>query len=137
MWKKKIIIIGGLGYIGTELCKIYSGESRFNEIIVIDKNFVSERVHQLKDWNIKFFQGDILDYNFLKKILDGTNIIHHLAGITDVAYTKSESTNEQDKNIRINNPLNIKTIFLWYSAPTIWHQHVRSCHFFKNTQFFF
>ena len=23
--KKKIIITGGLGYIGTELCKLYSG----------------------------------------------------------------------------------------------------------------
>ena len=23
---KKIVITGGLGYIGTELCKIYSGE---------------------------------------------------------------------------------------------------------------
>ena len=32
--KKNIIITGGLGYIGTELCKIYSGESwnYFNEI---------------------------------------------------------------------------------------------------------
>ena len=25
--KKKIIITGGLGYIGTELCKLYSGVS--------------------------------------------------------------------------------------------------------------
>ena len=25
--KKKIIITGGLGYIGSELCKIYSGVS--------------------------------------------------------------------------------------------------------------
>ena len=34
--KKKIIITGGLGYIGTELCKLYSGVSWNNEIIVID-----------------------------------------------------------------------------------------------------
>ena len=25
---KKIVITGGLGYIGMELCKVYSGESR-------------------------------------------------------------------------------------------------------------
>ena len=37
----KILITGGLGYIGTELCEIYSGESRFKEITVIDKRFVS------------------------------------------------------------------------------------------------
>ena len=48
---KKIVIIGGLGYLGTELCKIYSGESWRNKIIVLDSNFLSERVNQLKNWN--------------------------------------------------------------------------------------
>ena len=32
---KKIIITGGLGYIGTELCKIYSGYSWNDKIIVL------------------------------------------------------------------------------------------------------
>jgi len=36
----KILITGGLGYIGTELCEIYSGESRFKEITVVDKRFI-------------------------------------------------------------------------------------------------
>ena len=40
---KKIIITGGLGYIGSELCKIYSGESWNNQIIVIDNKFSSEK----------------------------------------------------------------------------------------------
>ena len=44
---KKIIITGGLGYIGTELCKIYSGYSWNDQIIVIDNRFISERVNQL------------------------------------------------------------------------------------------
>ena len=39
---KKIVIIGGLGYLGTELCKIYSGESWSNKIIAIDSRFISE-----------------------------------------------------------------------------------------------
>ena len=34
---KKIIITGGLGYIGTELCKIYSGYSCNDKITVVDK----------------------------------------------------------------------------------------------------
>ena len=33
---KKIVITGGLGYIGSELCKIYSGEARFKKIVVTD-----------------------------------------------------------------------------------------------------
>ncbi len=93
---KKIVITGGLGYIGTELCKIYSGESWKNSIIVIDKNFFSERVNQLTKWNIKFFQGDILDKKFINEHLKDADIVHHLAGITDVAYVKKDENKERD-----------------------------------------
>ena len=89
--KKKIVITGGLGYLGTELCKLYSGTSWYDDIIVVDKRFVSERVAQLRSWNIKFDQGDILDLFFLKKYINPADIVIHLAGITDVAYVKKES----------------------------------------------
>ena len=45
---KKIVITGGLGYIGTELCKIYSGYSWNDHITVIDNGFISERVNQIR-----------------------------------------------------------------------------------------
>ena len=70
---KKIIITGGLGYIGTELCKIYSGVSWHHKITVIDNRFISERVNQIRNWNMEFIQGDILD----KKIVQNyyTNVL--------------------------------------------------------------
>ena len=98
--KKKIIITGGLGYIGTELCKLYSGVSWHHKIIVLDNRFISERVSQIRNWNMEFIQGDILDTKLIKKICQDADVIHHLAGVTAVPRTKSESTNEQDKNIR-------------------------------------
>ena len=95
---KKIVIVGALGYLGSELCKLYSGESWFNNIVAIDSRFVSKRVNQLKEWNIKFYQGQILDKDFLKKHLYRCRcIVHHLAGVTDVAYVKKESNSEQDE----------------------------------------
>ena len=98
--QKKIIIIGALGYLGTELCKLYSGESWHHDVIAIDNRFVSKRINQLKDWNIKFHQGEILDKVFLEKHLSNADIVHHLAGVTDVAYVKKESNSEQDEKIR-------------------------------------
>ena len=95
---KKIVITGALGYIGMELCKIYSGESWHNEVVAIDKDF-SERVSQLTKWNIKF-SGDILDKNFLKDHISDCDVIHHLAGITNVAYVKSDK-NPRDKGIDV------------------------------------
>lgn len=98
--KKQILITGGLGYIGYELCKIYSGSSWYEKIIVIDKNFFSERVKQLTDWNIEFHQGDILDYDFINKFIPNADVIHHLAGITNVAYVKSDQNLERDNLIK-------------------------------------
>ena len=97
---KKIVIVGALGYLGTELCKIYSGESWFNKIVALDSRFVSARVNQFKDWNIEFFQGQILEVDFLKKHLKDADVVHHLAGVTDVAYVKKESSSELDEKIR-------------------------------------
>ena len=97
---KKIIITGGLGYIGTELCKLYSGVSWHHKIIVIDNRFISERVSQIRNWNMEFVQGDILDKDLVKKYFADADVVHHLAGITDVPRTKSESLLAQDEKIK-------------------------------------
>ncbi len=98
--KKKIIITGGLGYIGTELCKLYSGVSWYHQIVVIDNRFISERVNQIRNWNMKFIQGDILDKDVIKKYCEDADVVHHLAGITDVPRTKSEALISQDEKIK-------------------------------------
>ena len=97
---KKIVITGGLGYIGTELCKIYSGISWNNELLVIDNKFISERVNQLRNWEINFIHGDILDQNLIKKYLSDCDVVHHLAGITEVPRTAKEA--DKEKNNKIN-----------------------------------
>ena len=97
---KKIVITGGLGYIGTELCKIYSGYSWNDQITVIDSRFVSERVNQLRNWNINFIQGDILDKELINRYCHDADIVHHLAGVTDVPRVKSESNKEHDEKIK-------------------------------------
>ena len=93
----KILITGGLGYIGTELCEIYSGESRFKEITVVDKRFISERVSQLTNWGINFIQGDILDKDLITDLVKNSDVVIHLAGITDVAYVKSEAAQNENE----------------------------------------
>ena len=96
---KNIIITGGLGYIGTELCKIYSGVSWNHKITVIDNRFISERVNQLRNWNINFVHGDILDKGLINKYCKDADIVHHLAGITDVPRVKKDSNDSIDNQI--------------------------------------
>jgi nucleoside-diphosphate-sugar epimerase len=97
---KKIVIIGGLGYIGTELSRLYSGFSWEYEIVVIDKRFISRRINELKNWKIKFIQGDILNIDEIKTEIQNAHIVHHLAGITDVAYVQKDSNKIQDDLIK-------------------------------------
>ena len=97
--KKKIIITGGLGYIGTELCKLYSGLSWYHDILVIDNRFISERVNQLRNWNMNFLQGDILDKEMVVKYFKDADVVHHLAGITNVPRTQSEVVKSHDEKI--------------------------------------
>ena len=96
---KKIVITGGIGYIGTELCKIYSGESRNNQITVIDNRFISERVNQLRNWNMNFVHADIRNAEVVREYLKDADIVHHLAGITDVARIEEEQNSERDKEM--------------------------------------
>ena len=100
MTLKKIIITGGLGYIGMELSKIYSGKSKHYDVTIIDNRFYSERVSQLKRWGLKFSQIDINDQELIKKTLENADIIYHLAGVTDVATTKEDKNIERDKQVK-------------------------------------
>ena len=97
---KKIVITGGLGYIGMELCKIYSGKARKYQIKVIDKNFYSSRVSQLKRWGIGFTQVDILDSVHLSYEISDADIIFHLAGVTNVGTTSEDINISRDKKVR-------------------------------------
>ena len=48
---------------------------------------------------MNFVHGDILDKDLIKKYCEKADVVHHLAGITDVPRVKSESNNDQDKKI--------------------------------------
>tara|TARA_B100000965_G_scaffold68852_1_gene54211 strand:+ start:2319 stop:4862 length:2544 start_codon:yes stop_codon:yes gene_type:complete len=96
---KKIVITGGLGYIGMELCKVYSGETRNASITVLDRSFYSSRIRQLRRWGIDFKQVDILNENSLKEEIKDADIIYHLTEITDVGTTIKDKDPNRDKQI--------------------------------------
>ena len=96
----KIVITGGLGYIGTQLSKLYIEENLSHDVHIVDRRFLPERVKELKSWGFKYHQSDLLNQDFLSDLLKDADVVYHLGGITDVAYVKSESNDEQDREIR-------------------------------------
>lgn len=77
-----ILITGGAGYIGTGLIAALSSKNVTDKIIVYDN--LSRGNYSLflgNTWNtkIEFIQGDILDNRSLKKAMEGTDVVYHLA----------------------------------------------------------
>ena len=74
--KNRILVIGGAGYIGSHVQKQLLEEGF--DVIVYD-NLSSGDIINILD-NTKFIEGDILDYDHLKKVMsDNIDGVVHLA----------------------------------------------------------
>lgn len=90
----KILITGGLGFIGTNLVS-YLKKLNY-EIVVLDDESLGKRSHVQEP--IQFFKGDICDRPLVEKALEGVDAVVHLAAHTRVV----ESTQCPDYNFEVN-----------------------------------
>jgi len=81
----KILVTGGAGFVGFHLTQLLSKQN--NEITILDNlsNVSKEKLKPLLDEGVNFIEGNILDFNLLKKILNEKfDLVIHLAAKTDV-----------------------------------------------------
>lgn len=90
----KVLILGGAGYIGAEL--IAKLPDSIEKIIVYDnlsrKNFnFFLGVQKLRNKNIDFIQGDILDSRKLSKAIEKSSVVVHLAAKVTTPFANQHS----------------------------------------------
>jgi UDP-glucose 4-epimerase len=105
MRKKKIIITGGAGFIGSNLAEKMSNG---NEVIILDDLSTGkfENVAEIVDkGNIRFIEGNILNSDLLVKLLNGVDIVFHEAAITSV--TRSFENPHYTSDVNIMGTLNV------------------------------
>lgn len=88
----KILILGGLGYVGSALCELYA-ERPQDEVLVVDNRFVPERVAGFPA-HFRFLQGDINDLELMARLTAKADIVHFLA-----AQVEAESSAERSEAV--------------------------------------
>ena len=79
----KVLITGGAGYIGTELVMKLNECTDVSEIVVYDnlwKNNYNLFLHsKIKKGKVTFVKGELLDSRKLETVLQGVDVVYHLA----------------------------------------------------------
>ena len=86
----KILVTGGAGYIGTELVGALAQQDAVSEVVVYDnlsrRNYNLFLAERLTPGKIRFVRGDILDTRRLRKVLDGVDVVFHLAALVTTPF---------------------------------------------------
>ena len=83
----KILITGGVGYIGTELVKVLNQDDNVSQIIVYDNlwkdNYNLFTLSGVANGKVQFIKAELLDSRQLSKALQGVDVVYHLAAHVD------------------------------------------------------
>ncbi len=98
----KVVVTGGAGYIGAELCARLAKDERVDELVVYD---LLDRGHyglftgpKLGPAKVRLVQADVLDSRRLLQELRGSDLVYHLAAkvttpFADAGHSQFEQVN--------------------------------------------
>lgn len=77
----KILVVGATGFLGMEICRQLTANHK-NVFGLVRKTAAEDRTKALKQWGVKFIEGDLKDRASLKKALQGIDIVISTASST-------------------------------------------------------
>ncbi|WP_430399264.1 SDR family oxidoreductase [Flavobacterium sp.] len=96
---KKILITGGAGFIGSNLCNYFV---EYNEVVCLD-NFATGHFHNIahlmNNKNFKLIEGDIRDYKTCEDAVKGTDYVLHQAALGSVPRSINEPLISNEVNV--------------------------------------
>ncbi len=94
---KNVLITGGAGFIGVNLCA-HLAEHGGYDVTVLDNETLGDRRH-LDGIGVRFVAGDILDADLLDETVAGQDIVVHLAADTRVMDSIENPEHNFDNNV--------------------------------------
>lgn len=97
---KKILITGGAGFIGSNLCDYFLGND--NQVVCLD-NFATGHRHNIEKFssnsNFTLIEGDIRDLTTCKKAVEGVDYVLHQAALGSVPRSINDPITSNDVNV--------------------------------------
>ncbi len=99
MKDKKVVVTGGAGFIGSNLAEELSKD---NEVTIID-DLSAGRLHNIEHLlgmpNVRFMQGTITDFPFLRQAFAGADSIFHQAALASVPLSIEDPVRVNEVNL--------------------------------------
>ena len=96
----KIVITGGAGFIGSNLCEYFIGKGY--EVVCLD-NFATGHLHNLNtvinNPNFKLIEGDIRDFEVCQKSVQGADYVLHQAALGSVPRSIKDPITTNEVNV--------------------------------------
>ena len=97
--KKKILITGGAGFIGSNLCGYFLED---NEVICLD-NFSTGHYHNIQSFllhpNFKLIEGEIRDFETCERAVLGVDFVLHEAALGSVPRSINDPITSNEVNV--------------------------------------
>lgn len=97
---KKIVVTGGAGFIGSNLCEILLEKN--NKVVCLDNFATGKReniAHLNENPNFKLIEGDIRNLEDCKKAVEGADFVLHQAALGSVPRSINDPITSNDVNV--------------------------------------
>ncbi|HUF32085.1 MAG TPA: NAD-dependent epimerase/dehydratase family protein [Acidimicrobiales bacterium] len=93
----KVVVTGGAGFIGANLCRAFATDDRFGEVVAYD-NLSTGNPANLDGFEVQLVEADILDAAALDDAVGGASAVVHLAARPSVSRSIADPMASHEAN---------------------------------------